>query len=947
MTLLMHRRYPRLTLLVAVTTLLGALSLPAHAAARSYSVVACDAAPGGANRSWVASTNNRSMRTHVNCPSRDEPTRGIRIGTGAGQTVVPYATQAEFRFTAPAGTSIERLLFNAHFARRAAGWRVGIDSSRGFFAGCPAGNAPCATNGGRRSATPGLDRARWVRVVAVCLLTRGCATRAGRQSAVEARLTYAQVTVRDDAVPDYRQVGGPALRAGWHRGSEWLTFQAFDASGVRFVSATANGHRIDSVDARRCDFTRPRPCSDITAGAYLLRTAAPPFVEGRNVVQVASADAAGNVAQFSRTVYVDNHPPGQVRDLIVYGGEGWRSTNSFTLLWRNPGGQTAPLVAARYRLCRVGGACEPERRVARRDIYYLGGISVPSVGDWTLRLYLEDEAGNSSSETLSAPVHLRFDNVAPGRAAPAERNGWLNAAEAASHPEAVRLQFEQTRPLSGVAGYSVSLDGSDPDGSIDVSGEPGYLKLDAVGEGRYRLRARAVSGAGVPSYLIGETEIRIDRSKPDVRASNAPDAAPWQRQPVAVRFLGTDQPNLSGMGGAPQADPVIEDGAYVTYRVDGGPPQRTRGAQAVASVADDGPHVVTYQATDAAGNDSVERSVAFKIDRTPPEAAFEFPDPNDPRHVVARLNDRASGPAGGEIQFRRLGSDDWTILRTRFEGSQLSADLPDERLADGTYELRALARDVAGNQGVGYRRSDGSAARLELPLRLATRVEAAFPGRVVRHCARVGRHRQRCRRVRTRPTSAAHVSFGHSAVVQGRLVTAEGRRSVGGQPLRVIQRVRGGGTYASSTVYTSGSGSFRYTLRGGPSRAVEFQYAGTRATKPSTTAVAFGVAASTSLRIDRSHVLNGDSVLFSGRLAGRVPRSGKLITLQAYVPGRRRWITFATPRSDGTGLWTHSYRFQSTTGVVRYRFRAVVPREGGYPYEQGASRTLSVVVTGR
>jgi hypothetical protein len=193
------------------------------------------------------------------------------------------------------------------------------------------------------------------------------------------------------------------------------------------------------------------------------------------------------------------------------------------------------------------------------------------------------------------------------------------------------------------------------------------------------------------------------------------------------------------------------------------------------------------------------------------------------------------------------------------------------------------------------------------------------------------------------------VPFGRSQVISGRAVTAEGRRALGGQALTVTQLVRGTTMRrTSTTITTNPSGGFRYVLRGGPSRTIEIGFAGTRTSRPSGTSLAFRVAASTSLHVDRARVLNGDSVLFSGRLkGGRVPSAGKLITLQAYVPGRRRWITFATPRSDSGGLWTHSYRFESTTGVVRYRFRAVVPREGGYPFDQGASRSLFVVVRGR
>jgi hypothetical protein len=105
------------------------------------------------------------------------------------------------------------------------------------------------------------------------------------------------------------------------------------------------------------------------------------------------------------------------------------------------------------------------------------------------------------------------------------------------------------------------------------------------------------------------------------------------------------------------------------------------------------------------------------------------------------------------------------------------------------------------------------------------------------------------------------------------------------------------------------------------------------------------VPARTTLRVNRASLRNGESVRFSGRLAGRpVPEGGKLIDLQAHYRGR--WRTFATPRSDGRGRWSYRYRFGATRGLVSYRFRARIRREAAYPYELGYSRTIAVTVRG-
>ena len=55
---------------------------------------------------------------------------------------------------------------------------------------------------------------------------------------------------------------------------------------------------------------------------------------------------------------------------------------------------------------------------------------------------------------------------------------------------------------------------------------------------------------------------------------------------------------------------------------------------------------------------------------------------------------------------------------------------------------------------------------------------------------------------------------------------------------------------------------------------------------------------------------------------------------------RGRWSTFATPRANRvTGVWSQPYRFSATRGLVRYRFRVLIPREASFPYETGASRS--------
>ena len=60
----------------------------------------------------------------------------------------------------------------------------------------------------------------------------------------------------------------------------------------------------------------------------------------------------------------------------------------------------------------------------------------------------------------------------------------------------------------------------------------------------------------------------------------------------------------------------------------------------------------------------------------------------------------------------------------------------------------------------------------------------------------------------------------------------------------------------------------------------------------------------------------------------------------------RRWVKVADGRTTAAGAWRGRYRFRSTTGTRRYAFRAVVPKQAGYPYEGGRSRVARATVSG-
>jgi hypothetical protein len=414
--------------------------------------------------------------------------------------------------------------------------------------------------------------------------------------------------------------------------------------------------------------------------------------EGDYTVRVWLEDAAGNTSAASSSAPIhlryDATAPVSVRNLTLANGESWRSTNSFDVSWENPSGQLAPITSVHYRMCDNQGNCATETRDGGAEMDSVAGVRVPGPGDYTLSLWMGDDAGNADEASATAPVHLRFDDNDPGRAEPAPHEGWLGAADVAGgYDERIAVDPAQLDALSGLAGFAVSLDGSDPGTSPDV-GPDGLLHIAELGEGRVTVKARAISGSGVASGQVGTTVLSVDKSAPAVSVSGAPDPDVWEPQAVTVKLRASDQAGLSGMSGG-----------RLIYSVDGSAAQSVEGDSADVPVAGDGRHTITYSAADLAGNASSEKSVSFKLDTTPPaDAALSDPgrwlNAVDASEYVQNvgLANGASAPLSGlaGYSFTTDGSAPDASPETSAEPLELG------RLAEGTTVVKARAVSGSG-----------------------------------------------------------------------------------------------------------------------------------------------------------------------------------------------------------------------------------------------------------
>jgi hypothetical protein len=366
---------------------------------------------------------------------------------------------------------------------------------------------------------------------------------------------------------------------------------------------------------------------------------------------------------------------------------------------------------------------------------------------------------------------------------------------------------------------------------------------------------------------------------------------------------------------------------------------------------------------DEAGNADAAAAihVPMRLDDVPPGLAFEpvaeAAGGELPKLVAARLTDGHSGPAGGTIEYRKLGDGPWLELPTKvLDGDgpgarRLVAAVPDG-LDPGTYVFRASGSDVAGNTVSTTHRADGAEMALRKtpppagPSHPAEGGGDADPPQVRAKTRLFAKLRWRHRR-----GPSVTVPFGAAAKLSGRLLNAAGA-GLAGRHLRVVSRPSHGALVDShlDTVVTGPHGGFALALSPGPSRRITVVFAGApdldRARRP---ALALRVRGALALAAAPRDLRTGESVRLWGRVRTRgapLPRRGKLVAIQYYEDEARLWRPVLVTRTDHSGRFHARYRFRYIVGSARIRLRAVALAEERWPYVPGASRPVTVRVTG-
>jgi len=233
------------------------------------------------------------------------------------------------------------------------------------------------------------------------------------------------------------------------------------------------------------------------------------------------------------------------------------------------------------------------------------------------------------------------------------------------------------------------------------------------------------------------------------------------------------------------------------------------------------------------------------------------------------------------------------------------------KLANGGHELVIRLRDAAGN------------ATDSVPLLIST-FNPTSPGVVTRLTAGLGTTSASPR------LSTRRLRYGSPATLGGILTDAAGA-PIANAPLRITPRIGGPGgeMRASATAVTDASGAYAFPVPVGPSRSFEVRsFTGGQVTAASRADLE--VVPPVSLRGTRE----GRRVVRLRGTVGADPRPPVGLTVQIQALRNGRFVPFRFLRTDPRGSFGLTYRF---AGRGRFRLRALVAKQGGFPFAQGRS----------
>ena len=244
------------------------------------------------------------------------------------------------------------------------------------------------------------------------------------------------------------------------------------------------------------------------------------------------------------------------------------------------------------------------------------------------------------------------------------------------------------------------------------------------------------------------------------------------------------------------------------------------------------------------------------------------------------------------------------------------------QLADGPHSVRVLVTDATGTNAASYGPVEIITANGNAPSR--ERLQTV-------RCATTDR------RLVTLAIDRSRVSFGENTFVRGKV-----RPPIPGAFVALV-----GDTSAGVAIVRPLGPNGRYRARVRPMASQRIHALVLAAGSPPRCSrrLHLRVTAATSLSASRQRLRNRQAVRLSGRVKGiGLPPSGKTVVLRVRAQGSRQWYKAGVARTDAEGRWNWRYRFRRTTHRTTYIFSARVPRQRGFPYARGRSRSVRITV---
>lgn len=455
---------------------------------------------------------------------------------------------------------------------------------------------------------------------------------------------------------------------------------------------------------------------------------------------------------------------------------------------------------------------------------------------------------------------------------------------------------------------------------------------------------------GANSTCTSGRTVRFDNNPPaHPRAVSVVGGEAWRRgNGFDVKWENPDQGPASPIAGA--AWRIVGSAGYDTgVKFAAGRDRRSLGTLSLPAA---GAYSLQLWLRDEAGNEKRSSAVTVPLRLDDGRPTVRFSDDAPETQVKADVTDALSGPAPGQLLYRRVDAPSWTELPTKLvrgnagDRAHLVAPMPE--LGYGTFVFRADASDAAGNTASTTLRADGTqmAVRRVPP----PHVRKEPPPPVVKPPRAKSRLFARLRGGHGRGDSLT-VRFGAPALLTGRLTRADGA-GVGDRELRVVSRPSQGALapVAVETVRTGEQGGFELRLPPGPSRRLNVTFRGDGGLEAaSRRALELRVRSGISLRAAPERLRTGQVVRLSGKVRSKgapIPRRGKLVAIQYMEEAARRWRPILVTRTNHHGRFRARYRFRYVTGQAAIRLRATALPEERWPYVPGSSPPVTVRVRG-